>query len=254
MSVCSWQKQRLTLKGQIAIASSATLTRFAIQVVRTDDAWMAYLTTAQKVDRATRLLLGLRRRVVAGALEEHGFAATDIDEGFRLLRALTVSDVRGAAQKDEPAARAERTAEWASRWLPIARAALRRQHPQILARLFKATPHAKREPGHYERVHTFIARYDDLRKSKGPEVAAALALLRQRGLVDARIEEARALLDVPRATPWEPGDFTKAEAALWDWYLEWSAVVRARVKDLRLLRELGLRAKSGASDEADVES
>src|SRR5438270_9990104 len=99
---------------------------------------MPRLTLLGKVDRVMRLLLGLRHPGVASALASAGFTAAEIDEGYALLRALTVADMKGAADLEPTGASAveERIAPWMRRWIPVARAALRRRHPKLESAIF----------------------------------------------------------------------------------------------------------------------
>ena len=214
---------------------------------------MARLTLHEKVDRVMRLLLALRRRTVASALSAHGFAAAEIQEAFRLLAALTVTDLEGAASVIDRPDLEEKIAAWEHRWFPIVEAALRRHHPDALERLFPkivdgmAEGHAKQ----WGNAIFFLNAFDTLGAT-----SPAIARLHERGLTPAVITELRNVLDPMMhtldASPWPKGDsaaFTEAEEKLWAWYLEWSSIVRARVKDKRLLRELGFGA-----DHAHVEA
>jgi hypothetical protein len=86
------------------------------------------------------------------------------------------------------------------------------------------------------------------RKPEGSPARAARALLLRRGLSDAVLDEADAMLAVSRTLPpaTEPPraratdeEARAAEDAVWAWYREWSDIARATVRDARLLGVLG---------------
>ena len=72
---------------------------------------------------------------------------------------------------------------------------------------------------------------------------------RRRGLTDEELAAARALLARVQRGPSssepvvDPEARATAEAHLWAWYLEWSGIARATVKDRRVLAALGLRPR-----------
>ncbi|HEX7479477.1 MAG TPA: hypothetical protein VF331_16860 [Polyangiales bacterium] len=94
---------------------------------------------------------------------------------------------------------------------------------------------------------------DDPNGAYGADGPAARVLLTQRGLTDERLAEAKAMLDqlgtfggdvVPPPSAADPSEI---EAALWSWYLEWSGIARAVIRDRRLLRALGFLQGHGGS-------
>lgn len=220
---------------------------------------MANLTLAQKVDRVMRMLLGLRHWQVALALKERGFTAADIDEGYRLLRGLTVADVASVTPHAESGAtRDERLRAWMHDHFAAVEVGVRRQHPQLADKLFpreivsgaSGTIHTTLPP--YDRAVYFVKHYDELVSSGTLEAKEVQAFFTKRNLTEAHLAELRALVGAkhgPRWT-WPETDFTEAERRLWDWYLDWSGIVRARVRDKRVLRELGFGGSSAGGADA----
>lgn len=111
-------------------------------------------------------------------------------------------------------------------------------------------------------VRTFLERYDAMvagQGTYGAEGAAAKTVLAARGLTDEQIAKARALitelgtLSEAEDEPVDPEAFKKSEAALWGWYMEWSQVARAAVKQKALLRAMGFGSRSSGGTEEDGE-
>lgn len=226
---------------------------------------MAKLTIGQKAERVVLLLLGLRKNKVAAALIAHGFSNADLEEGFRLLRRVTRTRL-DVVERIAAAAPGLVTAidEWENKWFPIADVTLKRHYPAVHAWMFRNLSQTE-GPGVLVSVGTFVERWESLARSKdkgGPDEGGAEAkkLLDRRGLTKAVIDEAKDLLTragkvepaaEAEASPLDDEDFAKAEADLWAWYLEWSAIAQIAIKNRRLLREMGfLRSKSKAKGKA----
>ncbi|WP_437566911.1 hypothetical protein [Sorangium sp. So ce542] len=219
---------------------------------------MARLTLRQKAERVLKLLLALRTNEIAAALVAHGFTDADLAEGWRLLQGLTrprldIAMRRSAPEPDLIAA----LDGWENHWFPIAAATLKRRHPEVHAWMFRNLGQTE-GAAVVVSVGTFVERWDQLARRKdkgGPEGDGreARKLLARRGITREVVDEARELL--ARAEKVEPAvarspadpenDGEQAEADLWGWYLEWSAVVRSAIQDRKLLRELGYRRPSG---------
>jgi hypothetical protein len=92
---------------------------------------MAKITIGQKAERVLKLLLGLRNPRVAEALKHYGFSDKDLNEGWRVLQALTQGklSVRGPARQDP--ALLQRLDEWENRWFPVASASLKSRFPDV---------------------------------------------------------------------------------------------------------------------------
>src|SRR5438067_2091047 len=179
---------------------------------------MPRLTLLGKVDRVMRLLLGLRHPGVASALASAGFTAAEIDEGYALLRALTVADMKDAADLEPTGASAveERIAPWMRPWIPVARAALRRRHPKLESAIFAHK--GQSPPGSYSVATTFITRWTELGDPKGrwaPDGVAARKLLAARGLTREVVDELRRLIEVRKATPrrWRASSATRRKSS-----------------------------------------
>lgn len=108
-------------------------------------------------------------------------------------------------------------------------------------------------------VPIFADRIDKLELAKGANSCAALAKIRKRGLTNARLDEARKLIeDFRNAKPPQLPDvelrraqIRKAETALWNFYVEWSQIARAAIQEPRLLELLGFNG--GAADDEQQE-
>lgn len=218
---------------------------------------MAKMSLSDKTQRTLQFLHALGHPRIARALAGIGFKQADLDEGWTLLRTLREVRFDAAPPSVDPGVLA-RLDQWENRWFPVADAAIKRRHPAVHAALFLNLSQATG----LDVIHTvsvLLERLDALAASSDPEAKAALEILRARGLDDARLGEARALLTTlttlpPASTPPDVEDaeaLAQREAALWAWYLEWSALARSVIGDRRLLRSMGfLRGKrAGASDD-----
>lgn len=176
---------------------------------------------------------------------------------MKLEKGAVASDESGTFQKLDA---------WENRWFPIAAATLQRRHPAVHAQLFKNLKQAEgREV--MMTVRTFVDRYDAMKAGQGTygaEGALAIATLDKRKLTGDVVEEARGLLtklgDVeaspqgPLMSDAERAAMDKAEADLWAWYREWSAIARQAVTQPHMLQALGLgrRSKKDGEDEEIV--
>jgi hypothetical protein len=224
------------------------------------------MSVGQKAERVLKLLLGMENRRVATALAASGFTAADADEGWTLLRSLNRGKRGYAGAGPVNAAVWQDLDEWENRWFPVASATLQRRFPAVHAKMFLNLSQIE-GPNVILSVTTFLERIAALTDPKagyGPEGEQAKKLLEARGLTDATLGEARVLLEglgklKPATEPLpsiedEKAEIAKAEEALWAWYLEWSEVTRAVIKDRRMLRELGfLYPKRRAAEDEDAE-
>ncbi len=217
---------------------------------------MARLTIGQKCERVLRFLRGLSEPRVAAALLPFGFSQADWDEGWELLRSATGSRLSVPSASPPDPSVLERLDAWENQWFPVIGASLRRRHPAVYEQLFLNLSQAEGLEVTVT-VSTLLSRLSEL--DRAPEGAAALALLQKRGFGAAQRNEAAELLDqFGEITPESPTveqsaqEREAAEAALWDWYLEWSTIARSVVKGRRQLRQLGFLASSGSSDEPEA--
>ena len=221
---------------------------------------MARFSVSQKAQRVLKFTMGLRNNKAHSMLAPYGFGEDDLREGLELLAAVVrqrlsqkpaPSDAKLLAQLDE----------FENLWFPIVRATLKRHHPQVgedlMLNLGTTTGIAVTMT-----VATFIERLSLMGAGAapyGPEGSQARALLTERGLSDAVIAEVAALLSEVAALNDEPvvdyaAEARQAEDAMWQWYLEWSAIARRAIKNRNVLRRLGFLQRSrGDASEEEVE-
>jgi hypothetical protein len=196
-------------------------------------------------------------------LQPYGFDQAQLEKGWMLLR--HASELRGTYQphvpKDPTIAKA--CDEWRMRWFAVTQAVLGHTYPEVEAWLFSGIQATYGEastvtvPLFVKRVRTMMAEVEPVAGAH-----AARALLAQRGLTDAVLaaidpwekELARFAGEPPPAIA--DTQEAEAQAALWDWYLEWSGIARAAIESRSLLRDLGFgRSRRGTptSQPGDVE-
>jgi len=230
---------------------------------------MARLSLGQKADRITRFILALRHPVICDVMKQHGFTREDLREGNELVS--RVAEARLA----QPSAALPADPEiviavdaWENKWFPIIDATLTRHFPEIREAVFLNLAQTS-GPEVVHTVRVLTERIDTLPKPKaegghGREGKQARELLVKRGVtpqVIAGVKSTLALLAQPmapaEATAVTLEDDGALEQAMWAWYLEWSAIARASIKDRRLLRTLGFlqteRAKSATDEATDTD-
>lgn len=206
---------------------------------------MARQISGQKVYRALDLLTGLYDPEVRAALDRYGFSDAELERGWQLLRAF--AEARRAAP---PGALSENELlgeldAWENKWFVVSDAALRYSFPESHEWLFNKLSRAQGMQVIMS-VTTFVGRVQRLPSTRqlGQEGKLARERLRERGVTDELLAEAEALLEKAKNPRWDvsshdPEAEQRAEAALWNWYLEWSGIARAVLHDKRLLRHLG---------------
>jgi hypothetical protein len=220
---------------------------------------MASLGTAGKLRRVFEFLIGLRDDRVLVALGARGFGEEQHARGWELLTALGLTRVAALPAPKTNQAELALTA-WRYEWLRIARASLEQDFPTVHEQLFGGL--YKRRSETLGIVLAFLARFDKLQRASDATSRAALAKLRTRGLTSERIDEVRQFIEAMRR-PAEPAPERgnaakrraathKAETALWAYYVEWSQIARAVIKDERLLKLLGYRGAQ-TNDESEAE-
>jgi hypothetical protein len=208
-----------------------------------------------------KLLLGLRNPRTLAYLTAHGFTKEDQEEGWRLLRSQAkVAIDKPPAGNVDPDQIAKLDA-WENFWFPIVSATLQRRFPEVHEKVFLNLSQTE-GPAVIISVGTLVERVTALRDGDEQSRRAAQTLA-QRGLTNAVLDQARALLaelGLPTGEAPVPdlktvrNDALLAEAELWSWYLEWGQIARAVIPDRRLLRELGfLRPVGSASGEEGAE-
>ena len=214
------------------------------------------LTIGQKCVRVLYLLRGLGNPRAVGPLIPYGFSAEVRKEGWTLLMAASDTRLAGSPHRPPDPGTFARLDEWENRWFPIARATLRRHYPEVGEAIFvNLTQTSGLEVA--VSVATFVRRVRTAQRGGTQEDQAAMRLLADRGLNEAELDQAEALLARFETTPEplpaepEPTDTAAAEQAMWDWYLEWSTVARQAITDRNVLRSLGFLRPSRA--DGDVE-
>jgi hypothetical protein len=214
-----------------------------------------------KAYRVLGFIWGLRNPAVVRALAPYGFSPEVLVEGGEYMQHFSNVCLSGT---DPTVAVEERLTrrldEFENQWFPIAKAALSRHHP-ALGEAFFANLSQSQGKGTTFGLMTFVSRLETLAEGEAPFGAdgpVARALLAERGITAEVEAEAHALVEeVYSIAPEEKAasnnaERDEAEADLWAWYLEWSAVARAVIKDKATLRSLGFRKRSRAgSDEED---
>jgi hypothetical protein len=203
---------------------------------------------AEKTRRTLSLLMGLQHPQVELLLRERGLTPSDVEEGQRLLLdaiKLHTSTVR-VRPPDEFDPEAAPLA-FRAQWFAVCKARLKRHYPQLAERMGELN---KRQRGTrpYGQVHCFLQMLDAMQKAEGPFEAqgpAAREALRQLGLTDSIVEDLEANMSLiaqmdPSAPRPDRAARTRAEDAMWAWYIEWSTIARKLVTNLTLRRALGL--------------
>jgi hypothetical protein len=210
---------------------------------------MARITLGQKAVRALLLLLGLRHPQVARALRRRGFTDAELARGYELLQALSAGRLNVAIT--DAAAHLAELDRWENQNFPIIEAVIKRHFPELHAAIFLNLSQTT-GPELVVFVKMLLERLD-----AQPE--AVREKLAERGVTADVLGEARELLQTIASIAPDHTDQIDSEAdaaaekALWDWYLEWSTIVRTDITNRRLLRYLGfLKRPSGEVVEAPL--
>lgn len=219
------------------------------------------LTTRSQ--RVLRLLQGVSNRHIAMLMAPAGFTQADVDEGWKLLQAASGNRYTRVAPETSPKVVADVDA-WENYWYPLIDATLRRRFPEIHQQVFLNLSQESGPPVLIS-VRVLVDRVVALEKAADRQSKEARALLKERGLTKAALDEVRGLLEQAATI----GDFSdlpdlgevaaeqeRAETAMWEWYREWSQIARLSVKDGRLLQQLGLGTagrprKRGEADDVE---
>lgn len=212
-----------------------------------------------KVDRVIRFLMGVNQPRIAGTLVAHGFSQKDLDEGWQRLRAVAGERINAPPAPPRDLAAIEWLDAWENKWFPIVDATLAHRYPRIRGEVFLNLSQTE-GPEVAISVAAIIQRITALGQGDA-EHKAARELLRQRGLTDQNLAEAAKQLERVGQVMEPPAVDIEAlqalqkekEDAMWAWYLEWSTIARAVIKDGRLLQQLGFRLRRRAGVEEVVE-
>ena len=220
-------------------------------------AWMPTKSLGKKAARVLTFTMGVRNKGVAATLSAHGFTDEELAEGWQKLSALTMGRLgtKLSAVLDPDALVAIDT--WENKWFPIAQASLAARFPEIHDVVFLNLAQTE-GPEVIISVDTLIKRL--ARLSETEEGKAALALLAKRGVTEAVIAQAQALVtklstvdNSPAVVGVTPEEDALREAAMWSWYREWSKIARTVISDRRQLRALGFLDASGKATADDAE-
>jgi hypothetical protein len=226
---------------------------------------MARMTLSDKASRVLKMLIGMRTPRVASAMQAYGLTDADLQEGWTLLQNVSRTKLDNTKSGSLSIGTLDHLDAWENRWFPVAAATVERRFPAVHAQLFKNLSQTQ-GPGVAITVRTFVERYDEMvagAGTYGAEGTAAKAVLEARGLTSAVVDAARALLETVGKVETAPCGATledeqkrseKAEADLWAWYLEWSAIARVAISQRALLKQMGFvstRAKGSAAEPAE---
>ncbi len=206
-----------------------------------------------KTVRVVRFLTGLRHPRVGAALRAVGFSEYDRQEGYARLAAVSAEAFRGSVALNAPPEPdpLDVLDAWWARWRPVLAATLRHRAPALHVALLGELSGAH-GPDVLVCVGELLRRWSSTEIHARPEFDAARALLAARGFDRTVREEAQQALDAMTAGPLpaRPRERDRAAErvaldALWAWYLEWSALVRAGTRDPIVLTKLGFAGPGG---------
>lgn len=212
---------------------------------------MARTTIGQRAVRVLVFLMGLRNEDVARMLRASGMTAEDVDDGWARLQALTRGRLDFVAAPTEPDPKLLMLLDtWENRWFPVVSATLRARFPAAYAKVFNNLTQAEGIEVMIS-VRTLLTRFGELTAAEQRDEVRAL--LEKRGFTPQVIAEGNELVASlstfasPREAPSNIDAVEEAarETALWDWYLEWSSIARAAIRDRRALRALGFLVDRG---------
>jgi hypothetical protein len=215
-------------------------------------------SVAQRAAVVSRFLIGLGNRAIQRQLAPFGLTEAERLRGWTLLSRLGCDEGDGAPSTT---ARLDQLEAWRTLRLKVGGAALKGAFPDAHAHLFRNLRPGTRADA-VVTVQLFLERLGQLEEPEAPpSFRAARELLRQRGLDDAALAEARALLEgIQRMEQAAPGDALReadeaAAAALWAWYDPWRVAARAVIRDRNQLLSLGFlrRSQPKASVDEDGE-
>lgn len=218
---------------------------------------MARLTISQKQQRMLIFLHGVRQKSTFLQLRRRGFSLVVWEQGFALLKRTAAVSWRTQVRPSGEGLTALEDLE--REHVPVIEATLKAHFPRVFQRVFAGYRRVSGLP--LILMMTMLSdRLAAANASSDEEDRAAMQMLADRGVtgdVLAAITAALALaFEVPAdddaPPPDDAAERVEAEAAMWGWFLEWSRIARATIRDRRQLRALGfLRARAGETDPSD---
>lgn len=230
-----------------------------------ENAVMAKVTPKEKPLRTLEFLMGLRDPRALVAMAPYGLNQQVLERGHDLVRSATLNRLAPFPTQirvDESLVR--RFDRFENVWFPIVKVVLQTNHRAIGEWLFanlSQTSGIDLVVG----VGTFKHRFDELAAGTSPfgeEGQKAVGLLRERGFDDVVIADVEDLLarvatfEPQPHVPLDPAEQKAHEDAMWSWYLEWSGIARAVIKDRQVLRGMGFmkrRRAVGSMNDTDEE-
>jgi hypothetical protein len=212
---------------------------------------MPRLDWQYKSGKVLKFLSAVTDPQVFASLAQRGFTNETRREGWNLLAQAGGRDVEMTA----PGATGIDVAEvlrqvdaWENEWFDVIDAALHHRYPDVHALVLQGL-HKSSSQTVVLTVKVLLDRLDALESED--RMRPALALLTSRGLTPVVRARGRELLrelragDVtvlPTADPVAAAARVAAEAAMWEWYLDWSKTARTVVRQKALRIKLGLSA------------
>jgi hypothetical protein len=205
---------------------------------------MAKLTINQKYDSMFRLVRGMSAAPVLALIGPKGCTDEVLEQGWSLLK--DASWLRFAAPGNVVSSPAlDELSALQADILPVLDASLVSRFPMVHHRLFLNIGRA----GGVELLVGMSVLHDRLRAlydTDDDESRAVRALLVSRSVTNEKLDRVRDLVEASKVCEMDAAIAKREEAEkkMWEFYLEWSKIVRGVVKDRRLLRFLGfLRGK-----------
>lgn len=208
------------------------------------------IRTGPKSRRTLSFLIGTTHPRVAQKLEPMGYGPHEIRTGLKLVSDYTTARL-GTKPGIDPTLLGDVDA-YENHWFPIVEVVLRTNFPAVHAIVFLNLTQSSgvdvlvTVPTMLDRLELVAKPVD---KGGHPDGPAALARLGRRGFTPAVMTKGRELVAAisttdARTTPTvDPDAIVKAEEALWNWYLEWSGIARAAIKEPSVLASIGFRAR-----------
>ena len=215
---------------------------------------MAKLRFGTKAAKTANLLVGLRKASVAQQLRPFGLTALTLDFGWKLF--ADVTDLRWEKVLSKPTRRADVVTEadaFEDEWVPVIKIVLQAHYPQIADKLFAELVRTEGKAAAIS-VHVLLERLEAMKTGESPfgeEGKNAYEYLQTRGLSDDIVSGAKngisrlKSVQEEKVVVFDEVALQKAEAAMWSFYLEWSAIARHVIKDGNILRELGFKKRTG---------
>jgi len=214
---------------------------------------VAKLGFGTKAAKTANLLVGLRKASVAQQLKPFGLTALTLDAGWKLF--VNVTDLRWEKALSKPTRKADVVTEadaFEGEWVPVIKIVLQAHYPQIADKLFAEIVRTEGKAAAIS-VHVLLERLEAMKTGESPfgeEGKQAYEYLQTRGLSDEIVSDAKngisrlTSVQEEEVSVFDEVALQAAEAAMWGFYLEWSAIARHVIKDGNLLRELGFKKRS----------